>query len=209
MNKIFNYTTLVHPFTCMIAGPTKSGKTHLLMKILRDKKKLIFPNVEKIVYCYSQWQEDFDEFKSDIEFYQGIFDTELFSSSTKNLIIFDDLMEECGNDKTILNLFTRGSHHKNISVILLTQNLFNKGKYCRTISLNSHYLIIFNNPRDKSQINHLARQMYPTNSKFLIDAYDKATKNGHGYLFIDNNQFTDPQLRIQSNITEKIPIVYI
>ena len=45
----------------------------------------------------------------------------------------------------------------------------------RTISLNAHYLILFKNPRDASQINHLAKQMYPTKSKFMVEAYRDAT----------------------------------
>jgi hypothetical protein len=69
-----------------------------------------------------------------------------------------------------MDMFTRGSHHQNFGVILLTQNLFQKGPHTRTISLNSHFIVTFNNPRDKSQIYHLARQMYPTSSLFLVDA---------------------------------------
>lgn len=30
-----------HPFTCMLAGPSKSGKTTLLKKILTNNQKII------------------------------------------------------------------------------------------------------------------------------------------------------------------------
>ena len=40
---------------------------------------------------------------------------------------------------------------------LLVQNLFPKNKETRTISLNAHYMVVFKNPRDKSQISHLTR----------------------------------------------------
>ena len=92
---------------------------------------------------------------------------------------------------------------------MMSQNLFNKGKFARTINLNCHYTIIFNNPRDKTQIRYLAREMFPDNSKLLIEAYDDITKIPHGYIFIDNKQETDEKLRIQTNITKDIRTVYI
>ena len=64
-------------------------------------------------------------------------------------------------DKSVSNLFTKGSHHRNLSVLHLVQNVFDKNKHTRTISLNTHYLVIFKNPQDASQITHLAKQMYP------------------------------------------------
>ena len=60
-----------------------------------------------------------------------------------------------------------------------------KGKYSRTISVNSAYLILLDNPRDYNQIYCLARQVYPLNSKFLIEAYQDAVKVKHGYLLLD------------------------
>ena len=85
----------------------------------------------------------------DIEFIKGIPDIEKVQDS---IIVMDDLMLEVIENKDILKLFTIGSHHKNISVIFLTQNVFEKGKYARSISLNSHYLILIQNRSDKSQI---------------------------------------------------------
>ena len=69
-------------------------------------------------------------------------------------------MHEVVDDKNVLNLFTVGSHYRNISVIFLTQNVYEKGKYARSISLNSHYFILFKNRRDQAQITHLARQIF-------------------------------------------------
>ena len=80
-------------------------------------------------------------------------------------------MEETKDNSDIAKLFTKASHHRNISVIFLTQNLFLKGKQTRTISLNSNYMAIFKNPRDKSQFSHLASQMFPGESSFLKESF--------------------------------------
>ena len=68
------------------------------------------------------------------------------------LSFFDDQMIDAGKDQRIVNLFTRGSRHHNLSVIYIVQNVFHQGKASRSISLNSHYLVLFNNPRDKLQL---------------------------------------------------------
>ena len=75
-----------------------------------------------------------------------------------SIIVLDDLMSECSKDQRVSDLFTRGSHHKGISVFYLTQNLFPPGKLSRTISLNCHYIFVFKNPRDSLGIATLAKQ---------------------------------------------------
>ena len=42
--------------------------------------------------------------------------------SKRNVLVFDDLMTEAKCDQRIADLFTKGSHHRNISVVYLTQN---------------------------------------------------------------------------------------
>ena len=108
-----------------------------------------------------------------IEFVKGITALEqdsYFDLNKRNLIVFDDQMIDASKGKRIVNLFTRGSHHRNLSVIYFVQNLFHQGKGGRTISLNTHYLVfIFKNPRDKLQILTLAKQMYPGQTDFLLN----------------------------------------
>jgi hypothetical protein len=119
-------------------------------------------------------------------------------------LILDDLTYKCEKDESIQNLFTTDSHHKNTSVILITQNVFAKGKCFRTISLNSHYIILMNNPRDRQQISNMARQMFPNNNKFLVESYNDATQlNNFGYLLLDFNQTTDQSNRVQTGIFNK------
>lgn len=85
-----------------------------------------------------------------------------------------------------MDIFIKG--HRNLSVFYLTQNLFHQGKGQRDISLNSSYIIYFKNPRDKTQIRYLARQVSPDNPKFIEDAYRDATIEAHGYLMVDLKQ---------------------
>ena len=103
------------------------------------------------------------------QFHQGIPSLEKLESLQNIILVLDDLMEESVKDSNILNMFIAGSHHRNISVLFLMQNVFEKGRHARTISINTQYMALFKNARDQTQIRFLARQIFPTNyNSFLI-----------------------------------------
>ena len=204
-----------HPFTLLVTGPTGSGKTQFVTNLLLNADSMINKTIDRIIYCYGIYlKETFDLLKkhfSKIEFIEGIDDNIQFNPKVNNFIILDDLMNDGVKSDTVSNLLTRGSHHLNLSVILLTQNLFHKGKNSRSINLNCQYLAYFKNPRDLSQINHLARQMYPKKSGVLIEACKDATKKPYGYLLLDLKQDTDENCRLRTNIfpSDKQSFIYI
>lgn len=195
------------PFACMLAGPSKSGKTTLLIQLLINKD-IYDKQIDRIVYCYSQAQPSFEKL-ANIEFHKGLPDTETFDSGKNNIVILDDLMAEANDNIQILNLFTVDSHHRNISTFFLTQNLFAKGKYSRTISLNCNYIFLFNNPRDKSQIKPFAMQIANENWRYIKEAYDDATSEPYGYLFFDLHQKTPPLCQVQTDILSDQRVIYI
>ena len=82
----------------------------------------------------------------------------------------------------------------------IVQNLFSKNKEQRCINLNSHYMVLFKNPRDSSQIVHLAKQMYPNNVKVMQDAYKLATAEPWSYLLVDLKQDPPEHLRLKGEI---------
>ena len=74
-------------------------------------------------------------------------------------------------------LFTKGPHHRDISFVLIMRKLFHQGPSSRDISLNSKYMVVFKNPRDKTQIVHLAQQVYHENISSFHKTYLEACKN--------------------------------
>ena len=114
------------------------------------------------------------------------------------LLILDDLMHE--TDDRVTKIFTKYSHHRDVSVMYLTQNIFYGGKQNRTIGLNAHYLVMFKNPRDATQITYLARQMYPKKSKFVLDSFADATSKPYSYLVFDLKPETEDKLRLRTGI---------
>ena len=188
---------LKHPFTATVAGPTGCGKTQFTFRLIENALEMIKPPPRKIYYCYGEYQPMFTNYPHVI-FNEGLPDISTFDGREPTLLVIDDLMTET-ND-TVANIFTKISHHRNVSVLYLSQNLFPKNKHARTISLNSHYLVLFKNPRDAGQFATLARQMYPNGSKFAVEAFKDATEKPYGYLLVDLKPDTDEQYRLRTNV---------
>ena len=85
-----------------------------------------------------------------------------------------------------------------VSVLYLTQNIFYGWKQNHTIGLNAHYLVLFRNPCDATQVAYLARQMYPGKSKFLIEAFKDATGEPFSYMLLDLKPDTEEKFRIRT-----------
>ena len=197
---------MVHPFTCIVAGSSGSGKTVWVSRFLKNSHKLCTVRFDRVLLYYSEWQEAYvQDFRlpggPEVEFREGLPDPADYShdNDKKKLIILDDLMREACTE-VVSDLFSRGSHHKNLSVLYLTQNLFHQGKCARDISLNAKYIVLFKSPRDRSQIRHLAQQVFPEDTRFVREAFAHATAQPHTYLFFDLSQGTPDELRFRANI---------
>ena len=189
--------TFKHPFTMTVSGPTSCGKTTWLKQVLQHGA--ITPAPFQIIWCYREWQPLYSEMLQqipNIRFVEGISIPEV-DIQFPHLIVLDDLMTEATKNKEISNMFTVGSHHRNMSIVCLLQNAFYQGKENRTMSLNSHYLVLFKNPRDQLQVSYLARQMYPHNTGYFMEKFLKATSQPYGCLVVDLKQDTPDSERLR------------
>ena len=125
-----------HPFTCVISGPTQSGKTHFVTQFLKYLSDMMNPTPDEVIWYYGEWQAGY-ETMGEVMFVDGLPNPEdwLGDNDERRLVIVDDLMSEA--DDRVTKLFTKGSHHRRLSVMYIVQNLFGKNKEQRTISLNS------------------------------------------------------------------------
>jgi hypothetical protein len=164
-----------HPFTCVLAGPTQSGKTVFIKNILKAPHLYIWEPPQRIIWCYGVYNEKQMESiknvsKLPIEFLEGLPDSNMFSTHERTLLILDDLMADVGKSKQVAALFTRGCHHKNISVFLLVQNFFHKGSEMRDVHTSTNYILLLDNPRDYAQLMYLARQCFPQWKNYLVQS---------------------------------------
>ena len=194
--RIFESPTLIS-----ICGPSGSGKSCIVMEILKYRDKLFTKRVNGVLYFYSEMQDLFMKNPPhDTKFHYGMpseGDLLEYIKEYKGehvLLIFDDLGSEVANSKLLRDISTKMSHHRNITVIILSQNIYTPGKSSRTQSLNSHYFILTRTCRDLRQIGVLGSQLFPgKSSKFLDiykDAVDKPFKeNSTPFLLINCHPF--------------------
>ena len=195
-----------HPFTSIVTGPTGCGKSTYVKDLLMNHQSLIRPGIQRIIWLFKRWQPLYDkiqkEVKPSVEFIQGLPDNiesdEFIQPNMRNLVVIDDLASACSKDSRISDLFTEGSHHRNLSVIVLNQNLYhNKNP---TERRNCQYLVLFKNPIDKQSIMTLARQMYPTKTEHFIRKFEDATSQPYQYLLVDLKTDTPDKDRLKTNV---------
>lgn len=199
---------LKQPASCVVAGPSQSGKTSFVGNILRYKHVLFENNIRNVVYFYNQWQPAFEKFQDEglVTEWIGALPTtdlvlektELFKHTNGSIIIIDDFAQNVNRD--IAEIFTVLCHHTNSFVLLLAQNIFGKQPVWREISLNSTYITLFKNPRDATQISHFAKQFSPTNSRYVVDSFRECTIQPYTYMVFDLHQSTNDLTRVRSNI---------
>ena len=186
------------PATIIISGPTGSGKSYLVQKIIQNLDLVFDRPPLRILYCYSIFQPLFETIKQlspiPIEFQRELDET--LVPKQRTLVIADDLQDSA---KIIMDWFTKISHHSDCDILYLNQNIFLQNDAHRTCNLNTHILCLFKNPRNSQQVSYLARQISPGNPKFLLDAYKQATQKPHGYLFLNLQQATPDHLRIRDS----------
>jgi len=180
----------------MVIGPTNSGKTVLVHKIVQNAAKMFHPHPQKIIWCYTEHQNTYNI--PGVEYIKGLpkqLNKGIGEGPT--LLIFDDMMTELKENADMMKLFTRGCHHWNCSIIHIVQDAFFDR---RTNRINTQYLVLMKNPADKLTACNIGRQMFPQDYKDFIRAYTEATEKPHSYLLLDLEQNTPERFRLRSNI---------
>jgi hypothetical protein len=85
------------------------------------------PPSQRIVWLYKRWQPLYDVIRKTmfprVEFRRGIpmdlDGDDFFDPRIRNAIVSDDLMSIASKEPRINDLFTEGSHHRNLTVIAL------------------------------------------------------------------------------------------
>jgi len=189
-----------------VVGPSGCGKTYFTCRLLSE-------NFFKVPIKRIFWHSGISEGESgetlsclkklrELKLIEGLPKGWINKPKQFDAIVIDDLFEEVNSDAVNFNrLFTKVARHRQVTVLFLTQNLFHAGGKHRTRNINTHYLVIFKNPRDKTVIDYVARQAYPQNRKFLMNVFADATTNvPHGYLFLDFTQNCPEDLRVRTDI---------
>ena len=160
----------------LLVGPSFSGKTYLMLKILsrmidRDIYIITKSTPEQYSNSKIQIKEISDEIKPLNEYENGI-------------IVFDDILGS-SNSRFIDQFFIKGRHN-NLDIYYLSQSYFDLSK--RTIRNNSNKIILFN--QTLKDIEHIYRDVagYDMNYDEFKDLCRKSWDEDFNYLYIDRSK---------------------
>ena len=199
------------PRTMLIVGATQSGKTQFIKRLLLEREAMFTPVPDRIIYCYTVWQEAYDELErilgEKIEFRTDVPPKEELieiwnKKGGETLVVIDDKMSLLKNNsfgQSVVELVTVVCHHCHVTCLIVTHHLFHN-KILGEIGLNSQSICLFRNNRSAMQIKSLASQMMPGQTDYLMDSYEKATGKNYGYLIIDTSHNEDKKFRLRTAI---------
>ena len=202
-----------HPGNMALYGPTKSGKTYFLVKLIRDRDEIFdFPahcphkKFKKIFFFYgSVMQEVFErmqeEYGAMLSLRSGFPGEELNQIIKQEdrpaLVIFDDLQEEIYAKKGAQNMLCRDSHHMDLTIVMVFQGLFGTGNSVR-VREQFAVQVFFRYMNEEKGLNMRF-------SNFVVDRaardvffriYKKWTEEKGGYLVADFHPDQTPEQRV-------------
>lgn len=177
---------IITPFSMIISGPSQSGKSELILKLVKYREKIFSTKFNRIIYCFPSslatnslryLQNMRNEFSA-LEIFYGLPDLvklNLQQNRLPCLLIIDDLMTEFLNSEEMTHLITKKVHHLNVSVCTTLQNYFAPSKYGKTIIRNSQLKFIISNPAEKVELSKISQQL-SSDANFLNDCFQTLEK---------------------------------
>ena len=174
------------PFNAIVCGSSQSGKTHWTRQLLNNLQLFDTP-VAQVLWCHGITTTTMPE--NGVTKIAGLPDLnqleQLAMDGKHRLLVLDDvLMETIENKQYLPKLFTKYSHHLNMSVIVLTQSLFDVGRICR---ISAHYTVLFRNLSDQLNVSIYGRQVFSKELPYFMASFNDATARQYGWLMVCNH----------------------
>ena len=203
------YLPFIGSVSLIVAGASFSGKTTFVADLIKNRARMFRPEPVEILFAYTTWQplyEDLEKTVPNITFINRIPSKEevlkLTEDGQHRLLLLDDKMTEMNSCPNLTEYFTVFTHHRNLSTIILLQNIFYQGAKClRDITLNVQGIVLFQNKRSPRQIGDLASQMFLGHKRaWFLNAYEKACAKPYGYLFVDLSSRYHDKFQLRTDI---------
>ena len=205
-------TRFCFPFRIILAGSSESGKTRFAGELLK-RKDIFVENPNSVTYYYPCYLDQapvnwHNLLSIPVNYQIGLPTKEdLIKLPKRSCVVIDDSYDSAIKSSAVDHLFRVISGKKQISVIIMTQNNFSKGKYGREIRNSCNFAVLFRNCCDASINENVARMAG------LKKAYDAASLDLEGQMYphmvLDQSQKGQlSPFRLFTNIFDKYKIAY-
>lgn len=198
-----------HPARILVCGPSNSGKTTLVQNIIQQWDTFFHHPVTRVVWYYAVYQPGYAKLAAmGVELREGLpesieddFPTVVPSDETQ-IVVLDDFMKEAAKSEKVLNLFTKDSHHKNITAFMMVQNLYHQGKHSVDIARNVSVAIFIVEMRNIMVIQRFLQSSYNKHQVREIMTWLRRETHGKPYsnFMIDFDMSTNDEHRLRLNI---------
>ena len=198
------------PNHALFVGASMSGKTQLVMRLLKAADQCFSPVPRTVLLFYDQWQPEYQMLKEQLQLRGIQMKTsqgggsltldDLDHQAHQTLVIIDDASEATASSSSIAKIVTNG-RHKNLSLWLIWHSLFSKHPASRIISQNVGYIFFLPSARLASQVHGLDGQLRLGGA--LSSAYSQAVEEpewSNRYLLLDLTVSTPSALRLRSRV---------
>jgi hypothetical protein len=179
-----------HPYRAVLLGKPNSGKTLIIHNLIMRAK----PGFRRIlvIHCDGGQTKEYDGLGCEIS--GSIPSPESFNGEEKTLVILDDLcLKKMDKDQlqNLDRLFGYVSTHRNVSVILTSQDCFNVPSICRRCA--NVWMIYKTADSDSLQ---LIGKRAGMNKDVFRNVFQEIVKGHHDSLWIDTTDNTPYPLRL-------------
>ena len=150
LGRLLKKAKWLHPAACILSGSSGLGKTSFAFNLVKNQH---FSKKIKNVFYFGagedqanrlNWHNELTDVA--VTYYEGLPSQNFFSTIPKrSVVVIDDQFEEAINSPTIAKAFKMDRRHNEFSIILITQSIFETGKYSKCIRNNSQILVLFKN----------------------------------------------------------------
>ena len=192
----------------LVIGASQCGKTTAVLRFIRDN--LISDRPVKIFFLYAAHQPFMDKWNKNksnppITFIKGLKLDVLDRVKGHKILVIDDLIMEL--DRSVVQHFIAGSHHKNVTTFFISHALYMRNEHWRIITENSQYMLLFKNKRRTDQASHLGRQILLNDKHRLEEAYKSLAP--YKFVLLSYHPRVPEQLLVITDFFSKCPNVFM
>ena len=211
-----------HIFRCLLVGPSGTGKSNLILQIMKENKNFFNEKYDFICYFYPnkgmspirrKYLKELISYVPALEVYEGIpSSSDVLPHHGSKLFIYDDLYYQAVNDYDFMDFCIQGSHQSNTSFFMTCQNLYQNSKYKSSIIRQMTDFIIWPYIGDQTTLSYLSSQLQG-DRKFLPSCMTWLKNNIENpferYLWLSFNiaDRTPECYRIRSNFIKANPVI--